>query len=564
METEAVVSLDRSMTIYQTIIVEFDSERHGIFLEIPERYKTDYWYMPYIKLPVTDIYVEDGDGNPLTYESYKEGDYRIIKIGDADIFVNGIQTYVVTYKISDVVSFFKGHDEIFTNLIGHDWPVEIIHGIASLQVDGELLAELGGDVSDLETVCYTGVRGAQLTYCEIEAFTNGYIVTATNEINPYTGLTFGVKFPKGVFPEPTFYEKYKYVMLLNIGLLLPPVSLFFSYRFWAKHGKDAKGRGTIVPYFERPELSPAEVGTLIDNSADNLEISATVIDLAIRGYIKLEEIPKKKFAPQNYRIHLLKEDFKGLEVHERLFLEKIQSKVSAKKEKSVTLNQLKSGMYTVMEKIKKDLYQGLVSEGIYTTHPHEYRDSMAAFGGLMFGSAFFVFGGLIDIGAIGSVFGIALSGVILFIFSRYMSQRTTKGTQELEYILGLKEYINTAEADRIEMMQDPDSPYAKSPDNTIELFEKLLPYAIVLGVEKNWGERFKDLYTEPPEWYSGQYPHNFNAYHLVNSLNSATTTMGHTLGAVPATASGGFSSSSGFSGGGFSGGGSGGGGGGSW
>jgi uncharacterized membrane protein len=129
-----------------------------------------------------------------------------------------------------------------------------------------------------------------------------------------------------------------------------------------------------------------------------------------------------------------------------------------------------------------------------------------------------------------------------------------------EKIKGLKLYLETAEKDRIAMLQSPDAPYAaksSEPKKTVELFEKLLPFAIVLGVENQWAKQFESIYTTPPDWYSGNWG-AFSAVYLASSLGGSMEAMGATF--TPS----GSSSSSGFGGGGFSGGGGGGGGGGGW
>jgi uncharacterized membrane protein len=142
-----------------------------------------------------------------------------------------------------------------------------------------------------------------------------------------------------------------------------------------------------------------------------------------------------------------------------------------------------------------------------------------------------------------------------------LDARTAKGVAAKEHAQGLKMYLEVAEKDRLQKLQGPDAAYAPKtagPKKTVELFEKLLPYAMVLGVEKQWAEQFKDLYTSPPDWYSGHWT-SFNAGYLAGSLNSGVGSA--VSGAFSAPSS---SGSSGFGGGGFSGGGGGGGGGGGW
>lgn len=155
-------------------------------------------------------------------------------------------------------------------------------------------------------------------------------------------------------------------------------------------------------------------------------------------------------------------------------------------------------------------------------------------------------------------FGLAIAGAIIVLFAVLMPQRTRKGVVAKDTLLGLKMYMDVAEKDRIAMLQSPKSPYVLKTDaleKTVELFEKLLPFAMILGVEKNWAKQFEQIYTTPPDWYSGNWS-TFNAVYFVSALNSSVSTMNSSFAAPSTTGAG--------SGGSFAGGGGGGGGGGGW
>jgi len=142
-----------------------------------------------------------------------------------------------------------------------------------------------------------------------------------------------------------------------------------------------------------------------------------------------------------------------------------------------------------------------------------------------------------------------------------MPAKSTLGTEAKEYLLGLKEYIKLAEADRLKYLQSPEGAkaYGDYSENTtkIKLFEKLLPYAIIFGLEKDWANSFKDIYSEPPDWYQGNWS-TFNTAMLLGGVSGFADASSVSF-AAPSS-----SGSSGFGGGGFSGGGGGGGGGGGW
>ena len=156
----------------------------------------------------------------------------------------------------------------------------------------------------------------------------------------------------------------------------------------------------------------------------------------------------------------------------------------------------------------------------------------------------------------GWALGMALAGAASILSLVFMKRRSHAGVESYEHIKGLKLYMDTAEKDRLKMMQSVDRPYAE-PSPTVELFEKLLPYAVALGVEQSWAKQFENIYREQPQWYSGNTA-GFNTVYFASSLASGISSMNTSF--YTSTSS----SSSGSGGGGFSGGGGGGGGGGGW
>ncbi len=225
---------------------------------------------------------------------------------------------------------------------------------------------------------------------------------------------------------------------------------------------------------------------------------------------------------------------------------------------SVGLADIAHQLQPEAKSIKKQVAESLTSRGYFAANPTKFMATTVLTGA---GIAFFVLIVLPSAVEGALVWGLAAGITILGVFFHFMAARTSKGVVANEHILGLKLYLKVAEKDRIKMLQSPDAPYAPksdAPRQTVDLFEKLLPYAIVLGVEKEWAGKFKDIYTSPPDWYAGNYA-AFNAGYLVGSLGGGFSS---SLGASFGSASS--SSGSGFGGGGFSGGGGGGGGGGGW
>jgi len=127
---------------------------------------------------------------------------------------------------------------------------------------------------------------------------------------------------------------------------------------------------------------------------------------------------------------------------------------------------------------------------------------------------------------------------------------TPRGISTLGKILGFREFLQLTEKDKLQLLN--------APELQPEMFERFLPYAMVLGVEDKWAKKFEGIYNTIPNWYEDPTAASFNSYVLARNLTLFNGSFNQVFNITSPR------SSSGFGGGGFSGGGSGGGGGGSW
>ncbi|HTE21513.1 MAG TPA: DUF2207 domain-containing protein [Candidatus Limnocylindria bacterium] len=329
---------------------------------------------------------------------------------------------------------------------------------------------------------------------------------------------------------------------------------YLAFRQWWRWGKDHKGRGVIIPEYQAPKgLTPAEAGLLMDYSVDGRDLTATIIDLAVRGFIKIHDTEKKTlglFKSHEFSLELVNDKAGSLKYHEKKLLEalfKPLAKGTIQKIKDIK----KAEMHTAVTDIRSKLKTSLTKEhGMFEEAPLKAQVILWSLGIGAFALLFIVRPGW------GWIVGLAAAGVSAVGFGLLMKRRSHAGVAEYEKIKGLKLYMDTAEKDRLKMMQSVDRPYAE-PSKTVDLFEKLLPFAVALGVEKSWSKQFENIYREPPGWYSGNYA-AFNTVYFASSLTSGISTFNSSFSASTS------SSSSGSGGGGFSGGGGGGGGGGGW
>lgn len=534
------------MRIVENVSVDFTDNNHGLLRALPESYKGHPLHLHINKVSSTS-------GAPTEYTTSTSNGNEVLKIGDPSRTVTGAQEYTIDYSVQNVISFYNNHDELYWNVNGGQWdqPFTAVHATFHLPHGLRYSAE--------KASCFAGVYGSVTEGCGYIANTDGVKADAYNLV-PNATLTVVIGFQKGYFHPMTLGDYFHDYGLQIVELVGPIVVLGGAgFVWWLKRGRDSKGRDTIIPEYDAPDgLSPLEVGTVIDFVVDNRDITATIIDLAVRGYVKIIETDStqlKFIKNKSYELQVRNKDWSSLNEWERQLMENLFGGEGA--QESVALSAVTNKFYVVAKDIKRTVSASLTGRGYFVSNPSRYL-TVSITAVIILAWAILFFAGSILQGWLAA--GLIV-GVILFaIFYHALPARTAKGVAAKEHILGLKMYLEVAEKNRIAKLQSPDAPYADKsggPKHTVELFEKLLPYAVVLNVESKWADKFKDIYKTSPDWYSGNYV-AFNAGYLVGSLNSGFTSAINSSFSAPRSAGG-----SGF-GGGFAGGGGGGGGGGGW
>ncbi len=535
------INQDASINVSERIDYDFgELEKHGIFRDITVKYKArggNY------NLRVSNISVTDENGTGYNFATSTEGKSLRIKIGDADKFVTDKKTYVIDYKIKRAINYFDSQDELYWNATGDQWPVPIEKSSAKVILPVEVSKE------KLQTACFYGVYGSAAqceAILESEVGKSVFAYRNPTALSSGQGLTLVSGFPKGIVKKPGVWQNLLDIISDNWILFLPLVTFAILFYLWYTRGRDPKGRGTIIVEYDAPEnLTPIEAGTIIDEKFGNKDISAEIINLAVRGYIKIKRTEEKKFLfkSKDYIFEKLKNEDGLAEDFDKKIIKGIFSGGETAK-----LSDLKNKFYKDLKDVQKGVYGSLVAKGYFPDNPNTIRGIYAGVGTALLFAGFFL----------GSIFGslgvvsLVICGILAIIFSFIMPRKTKKGALAKEYILGLKEYLGVAEKDRIK--------FHNAPEKNPERFEKLLPFAMVLGVEEEWAKQFEGIYKNPPSWYEDSSGGNFNSLLFVHSLNNFSSTANANFSSSPSSASGG---GSGFSGGG-SGGGFGGGGGGSW
>ncbi|HEX3821284.1 MAG TPA: DUF2207 domain-containing protein, partial [Candidatus Sulfotelmatobacter sp.] len=403
----------------------------------------------------------------------------------------------------------------------------------------------------LRAQAFTGVYGSKQRDASAKVQGAQALFETNNPLPMRGGLTIDVYIPKGIFHEPSALTKFFWFLGSNPVIFLPPVTLVAMFLLWWYKGRDPDPGMSVAPVYEPPAgISPAEAGTLLDDSIHPRDITSTMVDLAVRGYIKIEEAAEKVllFTHKDYIFHLLKPHEQwgsDLVPHERVMLENVFAGGD-----DTRLSSLKNRFYTAVPAIRADIMSSLKTKGIYMLDPESAGgySVFAAIGILVPFGVLQYLGWANFFNSIPLLVGcVLISALIWWLFARVMTAKTVKGAKTLIAVLGFQEFMNRVDADRLKLM----------PATT---FEKYLAYAMALGVEHHWAQAFAGIVKDPPQWYvgpGGVYGAGFNPIFFSSSMHSMASDMHQVFVSAPrASSSGsGFGGGGGFSGGGFGGGG---------
>jgi uncharacterized membrane protein YgcG len=581
-DTTITVDADARLLVRESLEVDFrELERHGIFRDIPYLYalpdNDD-------EVRVTTVIVRDvtnAGGEPVEYSDTAAGAYRRVRIGDADVTVTGVQTYVITYEVRRAMNPFADHDELGWNITGDQWPVPVESSTARVTFEEARISAVS---------CYRGRAGSTEACGSSTATGSTAAFVAGRALEPGEGWTAYIALPKGAVavpplefgpapPDPPEVIEAKvrpgYLMVTTA---LPVLAFGFGLVSWYRSGRDRKAQvanadGPVVVEYEPPEdLRPAEMDALLRERTSRAGVGLTLVDLAARGYIEIDAVDDGR----DYRLHL-----KQLDDRLAKFEWTLLDGLFKKDKEAVTVSHLrKQRFHRTVQKAQREIDVALAERGYFVRDPQSVRDRFSAKGWALFGVAIGlaiaagismsvaaplapVFGdgplnavlGLLVVGG-----GLGLAGAVLAVFARWMPARTAKGFAAYRRVFGFRRFMEVADSTRQQFYEREG------------IFERYLPYAMVFGIVDRWAAVFGDLgipLREPSYFHAaGQAFDSATFTSVVSSFQGSVSR----AGAEPVSTSGG-SGSSGFSssssssssfGGGSSGGGTGGGGGGSW
>ena len=603
-DTTGIIRVTESIRLY----AGGDDIKRGIVRSIPV-YRTNIFGKK-IKMNV-DVISVICNGQYEKYEIKKAGENKEIFIGDPDVYLEpGIYNYIIIYESAGQVGFFDDKDELYWNVTGTDWVFPIERASACIT--------LPNDVQSIETSCYTGSHGSTTQRCSSQATENKVCFVTDHSLFPYEGLTVAVSFPRDIIrrppppsPSELFWENYKYHISAFLCLLI--FGIFF-YSTWRKVGKNPE-KPVVYPTFKPPhDRSPAATRYLHKRKYDDKAFTAALVSMAVKKVIRISN-KNKQYTLESLESLEPSESLKNnttlsseeQKIYYTLFTDNKSITVTDKNHKkfadaNTNLTTSLQASWNLKDYFLKNqnyvawgtalllaliilyilLTANITTEAVFLfTVPFIglaiMLMTMKKFGKSCF-AYFFKFLGICIFGIPSFIMSVAafviiatslkdswvngtfvLALFILYGLYVYLIKAPTKlGAQTFSELEGFKMYLKTAEEHRLNFLTPP--------EKTPELFEKLLPYAIALDVENEWGKKFTDIlkqFNYEPDWYNGD--KSFTSSNFPSSFaRSFTSSVGSARINPASSSSSGGSWSSGSSGGGHSGGGGGGGGGRGW
>jgi hypothetical protein len=508
--------------VKEIISVDLLAPSHGIFRYLPQVYEynsEDKTVHETSRLNIDFKSVKDLQGNNLKYSVSTDKqsilnkqdlflglfeDTKVVQIGDPEKTIEGKQVYVIEFTATN---FPETPSTFLYGLNGVGWSNAI----------NNFKAHIHFEQNPTDLKCKFGAFGEEPVTCDVKKLSSNDFVIEKDFIPYKSGIAItakGLNFTHETADTNLFFQRYFYIAI-------PPILLILLFLYWYMTQRAPKGTGVITPLFTIPEFTPAEAGTIYDDSVDKVDVSATIIDLARRGLLKIKNVSAIDKKPVFELIKL--ESTEPLKDYETTLMNGIFSGKS-----SVMISSLAaSSMAKTYQNVQNQIYMWGIKNGYFKSKPDKANTfTYAIIFGIITGAPAVIFGLLSMAVSIGV-------GVINFLFSLplfyFRNYKTKSGVLVQEKIQGLKLFIDYAKKDQLEMLE---TPMTKQ-----ELFEKYLPYAMVFNLHESWAKVFKDLNISSPSWYESSSPNLFDTLYFVSYMNLFSNSL-NTVFAIPSSQTG--------------------------
>ncbi len=602
--SDVVIEQDGTLKVSETIVVQAEGRniKRGIYRDLPTRYKNakyGHWGLTdRTPMNITGVW-RNGRKEPYRKQGLGNG-FRIFIGSENHYLRRGQHEYTIQYTAERQVLQSDDAARVNWNVTGQGWVFPIDQASATFYFPD--------NISPSRQIVFTGDSGSRDSNATAKVLPDGSLqVQTTRFLNPYQGLTVDVEFSKtGLAPpmspmQRLFADNLKWFGGIFLLLAMP----LYYFNAWRKVGRDPEKGVVVADYHPVREMSPAAHRFAVKNRSDNKSFAAAVLNMAVKGYLSIEQKSKKVFvisrrneanAPLSAGEKIIYDNLlkhrnrftlgKGYKPKVALARKRFAARLKSEHGTAIYRNNRR---YTWLGLLIGLLGLGLVvANGMAGSFDPSQLFPLALFffvghslsrnnsgSALLMAiipiaiAGWFLLNGAVS-GASSALMLFALFVAAMFLLFQYLLKAPTPfGQKLLDEIEGFRLYLGTAEQNRLDILHPP--------EKTPELFEKLLPYALALDVENQWSEQFakvfKDLENDPnrssrmgrhysPSWYSGGRFGGFSNSGFASGLSSSLASSVASASAAPSSSSGGFSGGGGFGGGGAGGGGGGGGGGG--
>ncbi|MEG1099351.1 DUF2207 domain-containing protein [Cetobacterium sp.] len=522
-------------SVDENIEVNFLEPRRGIYRILPEQFNG------------REIKISNLKTNVQT-SAKDEGNYIYLRMGDPKRYITGMKDYIIKYNYDIGWDRNTKYDEVYYNLIGNDWDTNINRVEFSIKLPKEF---------DPSKVNFTlGAYGSTST-SGVKWSVDGNTIRGytTRVLGPKESVTIALPLPEGYFDVTD--QKVMYYLfrgLLYLLYLIVPLIGFFMLKKYGERNEIVE----VVEFYPPDAMTPTEVGYYIDGKIDARDLTSLIFYWASKGYLEIDEIKKSgMFSKASFEIIRLEKPFESKNEFEKYMFNSLF--LYGASDNRVDIRDLKDVFYKHIQKAAEIFEIDLImsQRSLYTSKSLRVGDGVKSSVILIAAATFgyFFYFGTYDMATV--AISLALGGVSALVtlsLGNRIKKRTEYGNSVIGRVLGFKRFLITTEKRKLEMLLEENPSY----------FYDILPYTIVLGVSGMWADKFKDLVTQPPNWYrTSSVGDVFVLSMFMSSFNNSLSAFNDSMLSSPKAPSN-FGGGSSSMGGGSSGGGAGGGGGGSW
>ncbi|MGD9681266.1 MAG: DUF2207 domain-containing protein [Candidatus Obscuribacterales bacterium] len=506
---EARLSKDGVLAVKESIEVDLDSShRRSFYRIIPAEHAS-------IKLGT----VTDGRGHDVGHAITNHDGSVSVRLDKHTHGRSGYYRYQVTYEARGVCREKKGHPVMHWNVVGHDWPMRV------KKAEFVFYPPSGVSIPEGSFQAYKTEEEGQVP-ASARAISGHYLATAS-DLDPGESLIVDAELPPGTVAGASMIDQARWLVsdwYLLVAVPLLAVAGLFAFRaIRSQVGGDHDEQDIWEP---PAGLRPVEMGTLLDQSCDVSDISVTLLNLAVRGFYTIREIPASGYFSLSERDYELKKlappTNDPLKDYELLYIEALFGNGL-----TAYLSNLQGGFRQHLPKIKKQIYRSMVKEGFLVKDPEMDRTIFGTLGLILLASGIGVLFVADTSDLKGLALGLVIAGVVVAAAPRFFPLRTKKGKKVFNQIQDFADTLKTARGDEIvdKMKKDP------------FIFHRLLPYAIVLGVFEKWASACEEHVPDiSPDWFQfhdGRLAQGFSARDFARDVWIATKLASLTFTAPP-------------------------------